>query len=126
MRFRFGLFLLSVSSVTSVANSLAAEPQVYRADRLWPGDGPAIADAALVVRDGKIVAVGKRADVAVPAGAIVHELGDAVIIPGLIAAETTLAEKGRDDLHTLTPHYRAIDGFDWYGDYHPALSGGVT
>src|SRR5262245_36157771 len=108
------------------APSVAAEPHVYRAARLWPGDGPVIADAALVVRDGKIVAVGKRADVVVPAGAVVHELGDAVIIPGLIAAETTLADKGRDDLHTLTPHYRAIDGFDWYADYHAALSGGVT
>jgi imidazolonepropionase-like amidohydrolase len=107
-----------------VANS--AEPQVYRAARLWPGDGPAIADAALVVHDGKVVAVGRRTDVKVPDGAVVHELGDAVIIPGLIAAETTLADKGRDDLHTLTPHYRAIDGFDWYGDFHAALSGGVT
>src|SRR5262245_42727092 len=106
--------------------AVAAEPHVYRAARLWPGDGPALADAALVVRDGKIIAVGKRADIAVPTGAVVHELGDAVIIPGMIAAETSLAEKGRDDLHPRTPHYGAVDGFDWYGDYHAALSGGVT
>src|SRR5262249_5779784 len=106
--------------------AVAAEPHVYRAARLWPGDGPAIVDAALVVRDGKVVAVGKRSEVQVPSGAVVHELGAAVIIPGLIAAETTLADKGRDDLHTLTPHYRAVDGFDWYADYHAVISGGVT
>src|SRR5207249_2223199 len=51
---------------------------------------------------------------------------DAVVIPGLIAAETALAERGRDDLHSLTPQHRAADGFDPYADYHNALSGGVT
>src|SRR5262245_56241745 len=88
----------------------AAEPHAYRAARLWPGDGPAISDAVLVVQDGRIVATGRKADVKVPDDAVIHELGDAVMIPGLIAAETTLAEKGRDDLHALTPHHRAIDG----------------
>ncbi len=104
----------------------AAEPQVYRAARLWPGDRPPIADAVLVVRDGRIAAVGTRAEVTLPPDAVVHDLGDATIIPGLIAAETTLAERGRDDLLALTPHHRAIDGFDWYADYSSPLSGGVT
>src|SRR5207253_3951803 len=104
----------------------AAEPHAYRASRLWPGDGPPIADAVLVVRDGKIVAAGPRNSTNIPADAVVHDLGDAVIIPGLIAAETTLAEKGRDDQHALTPHHRAIDGFDPYADYSSALAGGVT
>src|SRR5262249_21048234 len=93
---------------------------------LWPGNGPAIADAVLVVRDGKVIAAGKRADVAIPPDAVVHDLGDATIIPGLIAAETSLAEKGRDDLVAITPQYRAADGFDPYGDPATALAGGVT
>src|SRR5262245_4557388 len=105
---------------------VGAEPHVYRAARLWPGDGPAIVDAVLVVQDGKIIAAGKRADVKVPADAVTHSFGDATIIPGLIVAETSLAERGRDDLHTLTPHYRAIDGFDWYAEFNGPLAGGVT
>src|SRR4051812_23420408 len=108
------------------ASASAAEPHAYKAARLWPGDGPAIADAVLVVRDGKIVAAGPRNGTAIPADAVIHELGDAVIIPGLIAAESSLAEKGRDDQHALTPHHRAIDGFDPYADYSTALAGGVT
>src|SRR5262245_49608103 len=104
----------------------AAEPQAFRCARLWPGDGPVIVDAVLVVRDGKVLAVGKRADVAIPAGAAVHDLGDATVIPGLIAGETTLADRGRDDLHALTPHHRAVDGFDWFADFARPLSGGVT
>src|SRR5258708_2493919 len=108
------------------APALGAEPHVYRAARLWPGDGPVIVDAVLVVQDGKIIAAGKRAAVKIPADAVIHDLGDATIIPGLIIAESSLAERGRDDLHTLTPHYRAIDGFDLYADFNGPLSGGVT
>jgi len=118
---RFALLILLVA-----VPAIAAEPQAFRAARLWPGDGLPIADAVLIVRDGKIVAVGKRADVVIPADAVVHDLGEATIIPGLIAGETSLADKGRDDLHALTPHHRAIDGFDFYADFSGPLSGGVT
>jgi imidazolonepropionase-like amidohydrolase len=104
----------------------AAELHVYRAARLWTGDGPVITDAELVVRDGKIVSVGKRTATSVPADAVVHEFGDAVVIPGLVIAETTLAEKGRDDVHAITPDHRAADGFDMYSDYSPIVAGGVT
>src|SRR5262249_28176474 len=119
--------VLLVLGLTSGAIT-AAEPHAYRAARLLTGDGQEILNAVLVVQDGKVVAVGYKEDlkisgdiavkgVKVPEDAVVHDLGDAVIIPGLIAAETTLAEKGRDDLHALTPHHRAIDGFDPYADY---------
>lgn len=106
--------------------SMAGEPHAYRAARLWPGNGPVITDAALVVRDGKVIAAGARADVNIPADAVIHDLGDAVIIPGLVVAETTIADKGRDDLHAVTPHYRAVDGFDPFADYSTILAGGVT
>jgi imidazolonepropionase-like amidohydrolase len=120
-------FVYSVVSLFGfLAPASAAETLAYRAARLWPGDGPAIADAVLIVRDGKVVAAGPRNSTNIPTDAVVHDLGDAVIIPGLIAAETTLAEKGRDDQHALTPHHRAIDGFDPYADYSAALAGGVT
>ena len=94
--------------------------------RIWTGNGPAIANGVLVVRDGKIVAVGPRDKIAVPEGAEIHDLGQAVLIPGLVIAETTLGERGQDDERALTPEFRAIDGFDFYGDYRGALSGGVT
>src|SRR5262245_23778677 len=117
--------LLVVLVATSPA--IAAEPHAYRANRIWPGDGqPYAGGAVLVVQDGKVIAVGKADDVKIPGGTVVHDLGDATIIPGLIAGETSLADKGRDDLHALTPHHRAIDGFDYYADFGGALSGGVT
>src|SRR5438034_8116388 len=97
------LFLILVVASPAVA----AEPHAFRAARIWTADGLPIPNGILIVRDGKIVAVGRQSDIEIPAGAVVHDLGDATIIPGLIAAEPSLAEKGRDDLHALTPHYRA-------------------
>src|SRR5439155_26538351 len=96
------------------------------AARRWPGTGPPIANGVRIVRDGKVVAAGARDKVTVPDDAEVRDLGSAVLIPGLVMAETTLGERGRDDERTLTPEFRAIDGFDFFADYSPALSGGVT
>src|SRR5207249_9935014 len=106
--------------------AFAGQPQVYKAARIWTGDGPAIANGVLIVRDGKIAAVGTRDQVPAPEDAEVHDLGQAVLMPGLVIAETTLGERGRDEERALSPEFRAIDGFDFYADYQAALSGGVT
>jgi len=58
---------------------------VVRAAKLYIGDGAVIEDGAVVVRDGRIAAVGK--DVAVPEGAKVIELKKGTITPGLIDAD---------------------------------------
>lgn len=125
MTYRIVAILLLIALPAS-AQAQAAATHVYRAARLWPGNGPAINDAVLVVQDGKVIAAGKRSDVIIPNDAVIHNLGDAIIIPGLVIAETTLADRGKDDLLALTPQYRAIDGFDHFGDYSTILAGGVT
>ena len=43
-----------------------------------------LADATLVIRDGKIVAVGPAATVPVPAGAVVQDLRGKFVYPGLV------------------------------------------
>jgi imidazolonepropionase-like amidohydrolase len=118
-----GLALLFLFAATP---AFAGPTHVYKAARVWTGTGPPVANAVLVVRDGKVVAVGPRDKVTVPDDAEVHDLGAAVLIPGLVIAETTLGEGGRDDERALTPEFRAVDGFDFYGDYARPLSGGVT
>jgi imidazolonepropionase-like amidohydrolase len=109
-----------------VSPAFGSQPQAYKAARIWTGNGPAIVNGILIVRDGKVQAVGPRDRVNVPEDAEVHDLGSAVLMPGLVIAETTMAEAGRDDERALTPEFRAIDGFDFYADYQRALSGGVT
>jgi imidazolonepropionase-like amidohydrolase len=112
--------------LAAVGWTQAGPPHVYKAARIWTGNGPPIINGVMVVRDGKIVEVGPRERVTAPEEAEVHDLGAAVLIPGLVIAETTLGERGSDDDRALTPDYRAIDGFDFYADHSRVLAGGVT
>lgn len=80
----------------------------------------------IVIRDGKIVAVGR--DVAVPAGATVIEASKCVITPGLIDAHGTLGlnpaalnESGREAALNILD---AVDPFS--GDWRDAARQGIT
>ena len=100
-------------------------PQVFQAKMIWPGNAAPIQDAVLVVVDGKVQAIGKRADIQVPADAIVHDFANAHMIPGLVAAQTGLAGDDSEE-RTLTPFIRAVDGFDFFDDYDHLLRTGIT
>jgi len=49
------------------------------------GAGP-VPDAVVVIQEGRVVAVGARAKVAIPPGALVHDVQGATILPGFINA----------------------------------------
>jgi imidazolonepropionase-like amidohydrolase len=67
----------------------AQQTTVLRAARLIDGTGAAaISNAAIVVTDDRIVAVGSAATVTVPTGARVLDLGDVTLLPGFIDAHT--------------------------------------
>ncbi|XZE53895.1 amidohydrolase family protein [Planctomycetaceae bacterium SH139] len=104
----------------------AAADDVYFADQIWTGEGEPIRNAAMVVSGGKIVAVGPRGEVEIPSGAVRHELGSAQLVPGIVASQTTIAENGRDEEESVTPYIRAVDGFDFFGEYDSLLAAGVT
>lgn len=78
----------------------------------------------LVVRDGKIEALGR--DVEIPGGMKVYDMKGYVVIPGLLDAETTLASDNRDTLDSVSPQVRALDGWDYFRDNRDLLKGGVT
>ena len=84
-------FLLS-SQLWHLAEPILASAQqttVLRAARLIDGTGaPTVINAAIVVTDDRIVAVGPASAVAVPAGARVVDLGDVTLLPGFIDAHT--------------------------------------
>jgi cytosine/adenosine deaminase-related metal-dependent hydrolase len=62
---------------------------LYAAKHLLPVASPPIQNGAVLVHEGRIVAVGRRKDVArAHPNAEVRELGDAVIVPGLVNAHT--------------------------------------
>lgn len=64
--------------------------QHIRARIVWPVDQPPVDDGALVVADGMIRAVGRARDLAPPAGAVRVDLGNAILLPGLVNAHCHL------------------------------------
>ncbi|NMO13813.1 amidohydrolase family protein [Pyxidicoccus fallax] len=90
--------LLLASLMLSASASAAEAPRSYvlKAARLFDAKaGRLVTPGVVVVRDGKVTAVGPGAST--PAGARVVELGDATLLPGFMDAHTHLTgEPGHD------------------------------
>jgi len=91
---------------------------------LGSGPTPEVGPIAVVVRDGRIAAVERDLD-RIPADLPRIEHRDAYLTPGLVAAATDLPGAHQGD-ESLGAAFRAIDGFDRYGDYRPWLAQGIT
>jgi len=117
--------------------AVAAEPRVFRGATLHPASGPPVEDADLVVDAGRIVAVGPRGTVQIPAGAVVEDVAGKVIIPGLVDTHSHIGlyalpavpanRDGNETSSPVTPEVRALDSI-WPGDprIRMALAGGIT
>ena len=105
----------------------ASDAVLIRAATVHPGGGqPAIEDGAVAVAGGKIVAVGKAGEVAVPSGARTVDYGPgSVLIPGLVAVDSSYARAGAGP-RTADPSLLAIDQFDPYSNIASALKAGIT
>jgi imidazolonepropionase-like amidohydrolase len=110
---------------------------VYRGARILTAAGAPIDDGALVVRKGKIVAVGRAADVAVPDGADVRDLSGKTVVPGLVDTHSHIGiwprpnvpahEDGNEGSGPVQSGLRALDAI--YPDdpgIRMAVAGGVT
>lgn len=118
------LALLTCLSPAPVALT-AGDVVAVKAGRIHTvSDAGTLTDGVLLIRDGRITAVGT--DLAIPPGAQVIDFGsDAVLVPGFVAADSGLAE-GSPSARTADPGLKATDGFDFYGRFTSALRGGVT
>jgi imidazolonepropionase-like amidohydrolase len=112
--------VLIVPSVPAQETSVVA----IKSGTIIPVTSAPIQDGIILIRNGKIEAVGK--ELQIPDDAEVIDATDKVVIPGLIDAFTTLAERSRDDEESVTPEILAKDAFDFYGKYRRLLAGGVT
>jgi len=91
-------FLLSLVAATGAQSPPSATPFVLSGATVYDGTAaPAIADAAVVVRDGKIAAVGPRREIEVPAGATVVDCTGRFLVPGLIDTHVHYSQTGWAD-----------------------------
>lgn len=88
-----------------------------------PGLPWVIRDGIVVVRDGRITAVG--ADVEIPRDLPLIERPDEVVMPGLVAAITEEGGRHGGD-ESIAAGYLAADAFDRYGNFARTLAAGVT
>ena len=66
------------------------EHTILRARMVLPMQGPPIEDGAVVVREGRILSVGRWAELESPPAGQVRDLGEQVLLPGLINAHCHL------------------------------------
>ncbi|MBL8217076.1 MAG: hypothetical protein JNK87_40525, partial [Bryobacterales bacterium] len=84
--------LVSIA-LAALLSGVLVNAQVYTGARLFDGTGkPAIENAVLVVKDGKVVAAGPASAVKTPAGLPTVDLKGKTIIPGLIATHVHISD----------------------------------
>jgi imidazolonepropionase-like amidohydrolase len=121
--------LLRALALVALASPLPAQQVlVLRGARILTATGSAIPNGTLVVRDGKIAAVG--ANVSVPAGATVVDVAGKDIIPGLIDNHSHIGAAA-EDLNEFPASFasqnRMLDALDFDDpQWKVAYDGGVT
>ncbi|WP_233261565.1 amidohydrolase family protein [Vitiosangium sp. GDMCC 1.1324] len=112
-------------------------PVVVRHATVMPASGPAIEDGAIAFTDGKIVAVGRNAEVATPPGAEEVDGTGLYVTPGIIDAhshlgvyaspETSSTSDGNEATAPVTAEVSAEHSF-WPQDpgLRRAAAGGIT
>lgn len=108
---------------------------LLRGGTLWTATGEVLTASDLLLKDGKIAAIGKA--LPIPAGTRVVELKGKIVTPGLVDMHSHLGvypaphakanQDGNEMTQPTTPFVRAIDAFDPEDlAIARAVSGGVT
>ena len=128
--------LFAVCAMLASSSSVQAQTVAITGGTVYPVSGPAIQNGTVLMRDGKIVAVG--ADVAVPAGAQRIDATGKIVTPGLIDAATTLGlieiggepetrDRNANGTDGIAASFRAWDGLNSESvNWAPARNEGVT
>jgi hypothetical protein len=92
--------------------------------RIHTMEGQVFASGTVLIRDGKIVAVGE--DIEVPEDAEVIAASGYILYPGFVACSGLFSAEELKNFESISPDASALDRFDFYGDYIRYLRGGIT
>jgi imidazolonepropionase-like amidohydrolase len=93
-----GMLRRLLTCLLFVAPGVCQDPIALVGATICPGDGGApIQNGTVVVREGRIVAVGPRAEVAVPAGVKVVDVAGCYLTPGLVDTHVHYSQTGWAD-----------------------------
>jgi imidazolonepropionase-like amidohydrolase len=101
-----------------------------RAAKVLPVTHHPIDDGTVLIRDGKIVAIGRTRDVKVPDGFERKDLGDAWLVPGFVDLHCHVGSASsdiNDTVHQTNPEFRTLDLVTMgHERLQLAVAGGVT
>jgi len=123
--------LIALAHFAAGSPAAAGDLVAVQAGTIHTVDGDRVIEGGgtILIRDGKIVAVGPSAgdgSVKIPGAARVVDYGPgAVLIPGLVDADSTFGGPAPAE-RSAEAALRAADNFDPYASYARTLAGGVT
>lgn len=109
-------------------SSRESKVTAFTGARLLPISGPEIANGTLVIRDGKILAVGSGDDVSIPAGAEVRNVSGKLLMPGLVDTHSHVGGgRAADSSEPIQPGVSVFDAIDVRdAGFQRAQAGGIT
>ncbi|MEN8007051.1 MAG: amidohydrolase family protein [Candidatus Krumholzibacteriota bacterium] len=119
---------LTAVIITLLPALALAETTAFVGAHLIPVEGPEMENGALVVEDGRIVAVGPAGEISIPAEASVIDCAGKVIMPGLVDTHSHLGGfRAADDSGPIQPGVRILDAVNVFdAGYRRAVAGGLT
>jgi imidazolonepropionase-like amidohydrolase len=119
---------LAAQSATKQTRSTSAGTHAFINARIIPVAGAPIDKGTLVVRDGRIVAIGRSGEVEAPRGAETHDVTGKVVMPGLVDTHSHIGGvAGADGSAPLQPEVRVLDSVDVRSSsLRRAQAGGIT
>lgn len=117
--------LLLLAATT--AGTAHAQVVAVRGGRVITVDGAELDDGVVLVRDGRIAAVGSRGGVQIPYDATVIDATGKVVFPGYVLAHTTTGMDRGNEALPITPFLDVADAMDPGNlGYEDALRDGIT
>lgn len=107
---------------------MAQQTKVFTGGKIIPISGEPIEKGVLVIRGGKILAVGAQGEVNIPSKAKEFDVSGKVIMPGLVDSHSHIGGgDGGDRSSAFHPDTRILDSIDPRSDtFKKALAGGIT
>ena len=109
IRFAVAIALLAASPV------VAQERLAVKGGRIIPVNGPSIDDGIIIIRNGKIEAIGKG--LAIPSDAKVIDATGKVIVPGFIEAHSSRGMDQTNESNPNVPFLSVVDAIDPSQEY---------
>jgi imidazolonepropionase-like amidohydrolase len=120
--------LVAAAVLQLAASAAFAETTAFVGATIMPVSGDPIEGGVMIVEDGKIRAVGTSGSVRIPGDAVLIDVANSVIIPGLVDTHSHIGEPaGADQSAPIQPEARVLDSINVRdAGFKRALAGGIT